>query len=859
MPKLRTPAEVSKLTAELLRIINALKVVMGMGDIKFTLSLMPEGTGMTMIEPGKIAKIFYNPYHPKFNTDNPVLNYRNLVGVIIHEMLHKLYTDPEYERKALDRNKIKFPQLFHDINNILEDFVIESLCILTFEDIDPEISDLLKKGTGIDLYKLNPVRCLEGGILTNWKLSPPVNEKDDPIDQILSAMVQFTDMGPLVPGSVLRADLKEDLSKIYYELIQAVFEDPAKRIQRSINIYRIVEKYCPKDKPSKKDGTQGSNKDAKGSLSKDDIEKLMKDPRMKSKMKILKKIQKSMSKGSSESDDSSEEGKASSAKKGKDSESGKTDSKPSGSDSKDMASSDDGVDGSSEKDEPKSTDGADKKGSAGKDDKSGDSEKEDASDKSDSEKGADSDKADTSESKGEGTDSKDESKSGKDDSCSDGEGDKAPEEEGSSGSEDGTDSDGNPDEGDPELEGSETEGDDGDFDSDEDSSAEEGSESEGDDEPEDDKDGDMELPDDEEGDDSEGKAEDADLDDESSDESSEKVPEPDEDSEGDIDDDEDPFVCTDQDMKTIKDTEETITRETIPVEDAIEDEPVDFSKCTNAERMTIDRDTPPAYKGKIECHNFVVTGVSESTIREYNRVIEENRVFVSRFTNRLKKLSHEEEKREESMSGKFNLTRYANKRNTTLRIFDKVTQKDRTNARVVIALDVSGSMSWGKKIVKAKVALACIVEGLVKAGIPVKVMTFHDEDRFVVHHHYVNYKASKAARSSIMMIKAGGNNFDGYSIRYALKELMRQKSRNHLLIVISDGEPATNMCTNPLQDAINAIVEVKRRTKVIGIGIDANKDVLKGMYKDTFVELDNIENMMSTLGRIFVKEVRSWT
>ena len=109
-----------------------------------------------------------------------------------------------------------------------------------------------------------------------------------------------------------------------------------------------------------------------------------------------------------------------------------------------------------------------------------------------------------------------------------------------------------------------------------------------------------------------------------------------------------------------------------------------------------------------------------------------------------------------------------------------------------------------------------------------------------------------------MMIKAGGNNFDGYSIRYALKELMRQKSRNHLLIVISDGEPATNMCTNPLQDAINAIVEVKRRTKVIGIGIDANKDVLKGMYKDTFVELDNIENMMSTLGRIFVKEVRSW-
>ena len=321
---------------------------------------------------------------------------------------------------------------------------------------------------------------------------------------------------------------------------------------------------------------------------------------------------------------------------------------------------------------------------------------------------------------------------------------------------------------------------------------------------------------------------------------------------------EDPFVCDDLDLETIKSEEEIISKDRIQVSETVNSEPADFSKKEDTERVEIDREANPAYAGRtIECKNYIVTGVSEKTMEAYNGILERNRSSVSRFSRTLTKLSHEPEHRERAMAGRLNRENYTFKRHTSLRVFDKVTQKDRTNARIVIALDVSGSMQ-GNKINKAKEALACIVEGLTNAGIPVKVMTFCDHGNYVEHHHYVNYRISKAARSSIMQIQAGGDNFDGYSIRYALKEVMKLRTRNRLLMVISDGAPLTRMVSNPTQDAINAIKEAKRKTKVIGIGIDANKDVLRRMYTDTFVELDNIESLMSTLCKIVLKEVQKW-
>ena len=109
-----------------------------------------------------------------------------------------------------------------------------------------------------------------------------------------------------------------------------------------------------------------------------------------------------------------------------------------------------------------------------------------------------------------------------------------------------------------------------------------------------------------------------------------------------------------------------------------------------------------------------------------------------------------------------------------------------------------------------------------------------------------------------MQIDADGCNFDGFSIRYALKALMGCNSKHHMMIVISDGQPSTSIIQGAVKDAAEAVKEAKRRTKIIGIGIDSNMQVLRSFYKDTFIELDNIENLMSTLADTILSEVRSW-
>ena len=205
------------------------------------------------------------------------------------------------------------------------------------------------------------------------------------------------------------------------------------------------------------------------------------------------------------------------------------------------------------------------------------------------------------------------------------------------------------------------------------------------------------------------------------------------------------------------------------------------------------------------------------------------------------------------------MKRYAEKGNSTVNLFSRKTRKDRQNSRVLICLDVSGSMH-GNKIAKAGEALVCLVEGLTSAGIPVKVITFCENADTVTHHHYVNYGNSRLDRASLMLIEPGGRNFDGFSIRYAVKDLMKRRVSHDILIIISDGQPNTSYVDHKhmLADTAAAVTEAKRLTRVIGIGIDANIDTLKGFYKDTFVEMTDIENLMTNLTRLIEKEVRSW-
>ncbi len=798
----------------------AVKLIMGLEDVVFNIIEDHScGVACTNLEPGKRVNIYINPKHEMFNTKNEQINTKNLLGVLVHEMLHKLYTDPSYEKTAMGRNSIVFPNLFHTVNNILEDFIIESRCILTLELQNEEI-DLIKSVKDVDLEAMNPVLCLDSAILTSWKTSPPIKETDEDVVQIIDAMIMFTDMGPLVPESKLKESLKEDLGKIYEQLVAAVFESPDKRIERSIEIYNIVKKYCKDSNGTGKDvaapgGTcTGKNNDAQGTLSQDEINKLSSNPRLNGQKEILKKVLKKLKKAQASQGDQSDSNEKSGGNDSEEKDSGEQSENNQDSSSSSM--------------------------SAGSSTGTEDNDSQANSNAQSGSESSDNDQDSTNSSNGAGTSSETEKSS---DSQANGNaktGDQA-ESEANDKAQDS---------------------------SSENSAAGTGnSESDSDDESKED----SESSKNNSSSDAEKKSSDADADQNGSDSDSSSGRsagasdnEPEDASENDMDeyteDDTDPFMGDpDKTASSIKDMEENISKETINVSEIEEEAAGDFSvsQTPDSESVEVVRDNMNAYSGSVECRNYKVTGVSDSTQKAYDKVIDENRPFVSNFARKLSKLAREEEIKEEAKSGNLNLGRYALKGQTTLRVFDKRRTLDRTESRIVICLDCSGSMS-GNKIQKAKAALACVVEGLTKAGIPVKVMTFCEMGNHVEHHHYVNYRTNKGARSSIMMIRANGCNFDGYSIRYALRELQKERTRYTLMIVISDGQPSSSLVYNGTEDARQAVAEAKRFTKVIGIGVDANMNVLRSFYQDTFVELNSIETLMPELARLILKEVRKW-
>lgn len=806
------------------RYLNAIKTLLGMEDINFNVLETHKDVAYTIIKPGKNVEIFINPGHEMFNTSNKTLNIKNFLGVLIHEILHKKYTDPREDRNMVSRpigKIINKPNLYYTISNIVEDFIIEVRCN-TQLDITNKLRDLYQKAYKVDLYTLDPLKCLDLARLTSWRQSPPIKETDSPWFAFHNAMLQFI-LGPFVPGSKIPPAIQEDLTKILTEMASAIEESPKERAIRSKNIYDIVDKYIPMDIPEPQGSVSGTNDDAQKELSEEERDSLNESDRMKTIKKILKKAQ------------SGKDGKPSKSKEGEPSEeSGKEGSK---------SESD-----SSKKGEPKTS-----KGSSEKEDEKSEAEARDESGSSGSPTGDNEENGTPKPPKEKASSEEDE----KDETAE-------------SGEKSDTNETDDPD-GDSENK-SDEKAEEPEEDEDESSSESEEANSSGESEEKET----PESPEEEDPSEAEGKEDPAESEENSdkdetgdpadgSDKETEEPAESDSDDKSDAEDDADsPFACDEEMESHLKDLESEIMKEKVNVSELLKEAKEDEGKIyENTDRETEKVVIPdiPAYNGmKIKCKNYTVCGVSDETVKEYNKVVEENRKFINRFSKRMKNIINEEEQVETAKSGRLRLTRYAQKSKTSINLFEKTYEHERGDCRVLIMLDVSGSMNSRNKIGKAKTALVCIVDGLCRAGIPLKVMTFtEDSEPAVVHHHYVNYSLKKKNRSAIMQIRAGGNNFDGYSIRYGLKDLLKTKNKNTLMIVISDGQPASRFTCCNNADAAEAVKEAKRKTRVIGIGIDSNRDVLREFYEDTFIELTNLEDLMKTLGKTIVKEAKKWT
>lgn len=193
--------------------------------------------------------------------------------------------------------------------------------------------------------------------------------------------------------------------------------------------------------------------------------------------------------------------------------------------------------------------------------------------------------------------------------------------------------------------------------------------------------------------------------------------------------------------------------------------------------------------------------------------------------------------------------------------------QDLPDMAVSVLVDHSGSMS-GTRIetaMKASLLLHSFCTGL---NIPVAVAGHNAVNggggvNYMIYADYEQisgkdrYRASKMA-ASIIRMKADHCNRDGLALKIAAELLSRRPEQVKLLMIISDGRP--NHDGYGGEEAAKDIQGILRKSKQNGIEIIAcaigdDKDNIKAIYGDSFMDISDLARLPKTLVDIVKKRI----
>jgi cobalamin biosynthesis protein CobT len=208
-------------------------------------------------------------------------------------------------------------------------------------------------------------------------------------------------------------------------------------------------------------------------------------------------------------------------------------------------------------------------------------------------------------------------------------------------------------------------------------------------------------------------------------------------------------------------------------------------------------------------------------------------------------------------------------------IFKQYAKTETNNVAVELLVDLSGSMA-GHRIEIARQAAIAIAEALKDLNIPFEVTGFCSEPDGSIHrlastmgdtsrfgrkgerldlHVFKSFETQSLAGISEM--QNGSQNPDGECLAWAAKRLSMQRQKRKILMVFSDGQPATGDTSFQLlqADLRTRIGEItKFGIEVIGVGIET--DYVKEFYPD-YVILKEAKDLpkqaMSKLSKMLEK------
>ena len=273
-------------------------------------------------------------------------------------------------------------------------------------------------------------------------------------------------------------------------------------------------------------------------------------------------------------------------------------------------------------------------------------------------------------------------------------------------------------------------------------------------------------------------------------------------------------------------------------------------------KAEINFDVKSRHYGNIVCKNEIVkidANNRNAYQAEYGRILKKCGKDISLLTSSLRKIFQQDTgETYRALSGRYNVVRAS--KESTVKIFDRRrAPKQLEDIAVMLLIDESGSM-YGQKATIARETAIILAESFATLQIPCYIMGFTTGSRCdALHHHYVSWKNQKEERIALAGISANNSNFDGYSIRNATQILKRRNAEHKLLFIISDGYPACSKyrsMSEGVADTAEAIQEAKKTAMVLGIGIgDCQPEILKHMYKGSFVHAQKVDGLANVLTR----------
>lgn len=161
------------------------------------------------------------------------------------------------------------------------------------------------------------------------------------------------------------------------------------------------------------------------------------------------------------------------------------------------------------------------------------------------------------------------------------------------------------------------------------------------------------------------------------------------------------------------------------------------------------------------------------------------------------------------------------------RIFKRKHDSDVLDTAISIMVDYSGSM-WGSKTGLTYVATDLLCNAMQLLGVPVELnmfSTIHDYTTIFTAKHF-----DERITSDVLMERSEraaedqSNNNDSAAVLFAYNRLLQRPEKRKLLLVLSDGHPATHNCSNP-QEALKKVttgIEEDPRVELLGVGIESH-------------------------------------